>query len=153
MHLTIFIRNLPKNTELKNLYQLMKDQCEFHGDDVRPVKATGTRWIDHKLQHAIPEIENSKDRSTLRSKFEKLIDAKVLRSLLLKYLASPLKNLISILFLLLRTLNQSNEVMRNYSKSSRPTPKQYLPIYQRSLPSSQKLREMRMENQSIKIRN
>ena len=28
----------------------MKDQYEFHGDGVRPVKATGTRWIDHKLR-------------------------------------------------------------------------------------------------------
>ena len=27
----------------------MKDQYEFHGDGVRPIKATGTQWIDHKL--------------------------------------------------------------------------------------------------------
>ena len=73
----------------------MKDQYEFHGDGVRPVKATGTRWIDHKLraierlvdkfglycQHiqlAIPEIKNSKDHAILRGKFEKSIHAKVL---------------------------------------------------------------------------
>ena len=35
----------------------MKDQYEFHGDGVRPVKATGTRWIDHKLR----AIEQSVD--------------------------------------------------------------------------------------------
>ena len=71
----------------------MKDQYEFHGDGVRPVNATGTQWIDHNLRalerlvdkfgllhihHAIPEIKNSKNRATLRGKFEKLIDAKVL---------------------------------------------------------------------------
>ena len=84
-----------KHRELKNLYQLMKDQYEFHGDGVRPVKSTGTQWINHKLctmeqlvekfglycqhlEHAIPEIKNSKDRATLPGKFEKLIDAKVL---------------------------------------------------------------------------
>ena len=50
--------------------------------------------------------------------------------------------------LLLSTLNQPNEVMRNYS-SSRAIPKPYLPIYQNSVPSLQRLREMRMENQSI----
>lgn len=32
------------------------------------------------LQHAIPKIKNSKDRTTLRGKFEKLINAKVLCS-------------------------------------------------------------------------
>ena len=73
----------------------MKDQYESHEDGLRPVKATGTQWINHKLcaiewlvdkfglycqhiQHAIPEIKNSKDRATLQGKFEKLIDTKVL---------------------------------------------------------------------------
>ena len=73
MHLYYLYKESSKNGELKNLHQLMKDQCEFHGDGVRPVKATGIRWIDHKLraierlvdkfglfcqhiQHAIPEI-------------------------------------------------------------------------------------------------
>ena len=77
----------------------MKDQCEFYGDGVRPVKATSTGWIDHKLhaiewlvdnfglycqhiQHAIPEIKISKDLATLQDKFEKLIDTKVLLSLM-----------------------------------------------------------------------
>ena len=73
----------------------MKDEFEMYGDDVKPVKATGTRWIDHRmramqrlvdkyglycqhLQHAIPETKSTKDRATLKGKFEKLIDAKVL---------------------------------------------------------------------------
>ena len=64
----------------------MKDQYQFHGDGVRPVNATGTRWIDHKLcaieqlvdkfglycqhiQHTVPKIKISNDRATLPSKF------------------------------------------------------------------------------------
>ena len=51
MHLYYLYKKFSKkHRELKNLYQLMKDQYEFHGDGVRPVKATGTRWIDHKLR-------------------------------------------------------------------------------------------------------
>ena len=73
----------------------MKDEFEMYGDGVKPVKATGTGWIDHRihamqrlldkyglycqhLQHAIPETKSAKDRTTLKGKFEKLIDAKVL---------------------------------------------------------------------------
>ena len=58
---------------------------------VRPVKGTGTRWIDCKLwaieqlvdkfglycqhiQHAITKVKNSKDHTTLQGKFEKLIN-------------------------------------------------------------------------------
>ena len=39
-----------KHRKLKNLYQLMKDQYEFHGDGARPVRDSGTQWIDHKLR-------------------------------------------------------------------------------------------------------
>ena len=55
----------------------MKGQFEMQGDGVRPTKATGTRWIDHKiramehvinkyglycqhLQHAITDTKNQK---------------------------------------------------------------------------------------------
>ena len=77
----------------------MKDQYEFHRDGVRPIKATSTQWIDHKLC----AVERLVD----------IFDAKVLLrygflvtfSLLLKYLALPLTDLILILLLLLRTLN------------------------------------------------
>ena len=41
MHLYyLYKKSSKKHRELKNLYQLMKDQYEFHGDGVRPVKAT-----------------------------------------------------------------------------------------------------------------
>ena len=62
---------------------------------VRPLKASGTQWIDHKigamghliekfglytmhLQNVIIATHSSKGRSTLAGKFKKLIDAKVL---------------------------------------------------------------------------
>ena len=61
----------------------------------RPLKATGTRWIGHKiaamgrviekfglytqhLQHSIDTAKNSKDRATLQGKFTKLIIARFL---------------------------------------------------------------------------
>ena len=73
----------------------MKDEFKMYGDGVKTVKATGTRWIDHRmramkrlvdkyglycqhLQHAIPETKSAEDGATLKGKFEKLIDTKVL---------------------------------------------------------------------------
>ena len=67
----------------------------MYGGGIKPVKSTGTRWIDHRiramqrlvykfglycqhLQHAIPEIKSSKDHAVLQQKFDKLVDAKVL---------------------------------------------------------------------------
>ena len=50
MHLYyLYKKSSKKHRELKKLYQL-KDQYEFHGDGVRPVKTTSTRWINHKLR-------------------------------------------------------------------------------------------------------
>ena len=62
---------------------------------MRTLKASGTRWIDHKigamgglieklglytmhLQNVITATHSSKDRSTLEGKFKKMFDAKVL---------------------------------------------------------------------------
>ena len=73
----------------------MKDEFEMYGGGIKPVKSTGTRWIDHRiramqrlvdkyelycqhLQHANPETKKTTDRATLQGKFDKLIDAKVL---------------------------------------------------------------------------
>ena len=63
----------------------------MYGDGVRPTKATGTRWVDHKiramervvdmyglycqhLQHAITDTRKSKDRASLQEKFNKVVD-------------------------------------------------------------------------------
>ena len=50
---------------------------------VWPLKATGTRWFDHKiaaqhLQHSVDTAKKSEDRATLQGKFAKLINAKFL---------------------------------------------------------------------------
>ena len=67
----------------------------MYGDGVRPTKATGTRWIHHKihamdcvinkyrlycqhLQHVITDTKKSKDKTMLQGKFNKLVDAKIL---------------------------------------------------------------------------
>ena len=72
----------------------MKVQFEMYGDGVRPTKATGTGWIDHKiraiervvdkyglycqhLQHAITDTRKSQDRASLQGKFNKPVDAKI----------------------------------------------------------------------------
>ena len=73
----------------------MKDGFEMYGDGMKPVKSTGTCWIDHlihamqrlvdkyglycqHLQHTIPEIKKTKDCAIIRGKFDKLINVKVL---------------------------------------------------------------------------
>ena len=67
----------------------------MYGDGVRLTKATGTRWIHHKihamdrvvnkyrlycqhLQHAITDTKKSKDKTMLQGKFNKLVNAKIL---------------------------------------------------------------------------
>ena len=67
----------------------------MYSASVRPLKATATRWIDHKvaamgrviekfglytqhLQHSIDTAKKSQDRVTLQGKFTKLINTKSL---------------------------------------------------------------------------
>ena len=51
MHLFYLYKNSSKkHRKLKNLYQIMKDEFEMYGDDIKPVKATMTQWIDHRMQ-------------------------------------------------------------------------------------------------------
>ena len=46
----LYKKSSKKHRELKNLYQILKDQFEYGGADIKPVKATGTRWIDYQLR-------------------------------------------------------------------------------------------------------
>ena len=97
MHLFyLYKKSSKKHRELKNFYHLLEGQFEMYSAGVRPLKATGTRWIGHKiaamgrvigkfglytqqhLQHSIDTAKNSKDRATLQGKFTKLINAKFL---------------------------------------------------------------------------
>ena len=73
----------------------MKDEFEMYRGRIKPVKSTGTHWIDYQicdmqhlvdkyklygqhLQHATPEKKKTKDRAILQGKFNKSINAKVL---------------------------------------------------------------------------
>ena len=140
----------------------MKDQYECHGDGV---KATGTQWIDQKLrameqlvdkfgpycqhiQHTISEIKNSKDRAKVLFCSGFFIDN---LSTAKAFSLTAQKSDIDIIGI----VENVESIKRGYEKllKTLPTPMQYLLIYQYSVPSSQKLREMRIQNQSIKIRN
>ena len=79
------------------------------GDGVKPVKSTGTRWIDHRiramarvidkfglytrhLHDFISREKNSKTKATVQGKLNKLLDAQViLRSAFLKDVLTPAK--------------------------------------------------------------
>ena len=110
MHLFyLYKKSSNKHRELKNLYELLQSQLEMFSAGVRPLKSSGTRWIDHKtgamgrltekfglytqhLQNAIATSRSAKDKSTLVGKFKKLIDAKVLlRSALFKDILADAK--------------------------------------------------------------
>ena len=76
------------------MYELIKDQYEMYGPGVKPVKASGTCWIDHRLhamqklvekyglymshlQNLIADTTKQTDFALLQGKFEKYVDAKV----------------------------------------------------------------------------
>ena len=83
MHLFyLYKKSSKKHRELKNFYHLLEGQFEMYSAGVQPLKATGTRWIDHKiaamvgiierfglytqhLQHSIDTAKNSQDHITL----------------------------------------------------------------------------------------
>ena len=142
----LYTKSSKKHRELKNLYELLKGEFEMFSSGVRPVKATGTRWIDHKLRamdrvvekfglycahlsNTISTTTNSKDRSTLEGKFDKLVDAKVLLrcALFTDILAEAKKfslitqksdiNIIGVLDLVESTKNNYERLFRKLSKN------------------------------------
>ena len=44
----LYTKSSKKHRKLKNLY-IFKGKFKMYTSGVRPMKATGTRWIDHKL--------------------------------------------------------------------------------------------------------
>ena len=51
MHLFyLYKKSSKKHQELKNFYHLLEGQFEMYSAGVWPLKATGTRWIDHKIR-------------------------------------------------------------------------------------------------------
>ena len=45
----MYKKSSKKHRELKNVYHLLEGQFEMYSAGARPLKATGTRWIDHKI--------------------------------------------------------------------------------------------------------
>ena len=91
----LYANSSKKQRELKNLFNVLEGQFEKYSAGVRSVKATGTRWTDHKiramdrvvekfglynqyLQNVISNTANAKARATIEGKYAKLVDAKVL---------------------------------------------------------------------------
>ena len=90
----LYTKSSKKHCKLKNLY-ILKGEFKMYTSGVRPTKATGTRWIDHKLMaldrligkfwlycvhltDIMSTTTNSKQKTTLEEKFNKLVDLKVL---------------------------------------------------------------------------
>ena len=91
----LYTKSSKEHGELKNLYDILKSEFEIYTSTVRLVKATSTRWINHKLRamdcliekfelchvhlnDIISTTTNSKEKATLEGKFNNLVDAKVL---------------------------------------------------------------------------
>ena len=93
--LYLYKKSSKKHGKLKNFYHFLEGQFEMYSAGVRPLKAIGTRWIDHKitamehviekfglytqdLQHSIDTAKKSQNHATLQGKFTKLVNAKFL---------------------------------------------------------------------------
>ena len=91
----LYTKSSKKFRKLKNVYHILQDEFDMYGLGIKPVKSTGTRWIDHKLramerlvekfglytqhlENVLESIRSSKDKAILQGKFNKLIDSKVL---------------------------------------------------------------------------
>ena len=110
MHLYyLYQKSSKKLRELKKLFKDIKGDFEMFGDGVKPVKSTGTRWIDHRLRAMervidkfglytrhlgdfISREKNGKNRATVQGKLNKLLEAQViLRSAFLRDILTPAK--------------------------------------------------------------
>ena len=45
----LYAKSCKKHRELKNLFSVLEGQFEIYSAGVRPMKATETSWIDHKI--------------------------------------------------------------------------------------------------------
>ena len=46
----LYEKSVKKGRELVEIHSLMKETMEFDSAGVRPVRASGTRWIAHKAK-------------------------------------------------------------------------------------------------------
>ena len=105
----LYKRSSKKLRELKQLASILRNVYCFENDSIRPEKATGTRWIDHKMRamaklndkfgvyaahlaNVIADTTKKCDRATLQGKYDEFTEANVLlRSAFLSDLLSPAK--------------------------------------------------------------
>ena len=105
----LYHKSSKKLCELKLLFKDIKEDFEMFGDCVKPVKSTGTQWIDHRiramarvidkfglytrhLHYFISKEKNSKTKATVQGKLNKLLDTQViLRNAFLKYVLTSAK--------------------------------------------------------------
>ena len=105
----LYKKSSKKLRELKLLADVLREQYSFESGSIRPEKATGTPWIDHKLramaklnnkfgiyaahlENVISDTSKQCDWATLQGKLNNMTDAKVLlRSAFLFDLLSPAK--------------------------------------------------------------
>ena len=96
LHLFYLYKNSSKKVrELKNLYQILKEQFETYGNNIRPVMSNGTSWIDLRIrameklvnkfglymqhiQNITPDTTKQLDCVKLRGKFSTLIESNVI---------------------------------------------------------------------------
>ena len=97
MHLYYLYQNSSKKAcELKVLFDELKKIYEIDGKGVKSIRATRTRWVDHKLkvmsrfasnfgvymqhlQNVIADKLKKCDHATLTGKYDKLVDTSVLK--------------------------------------------------------------------------
>ena len=96
LHLFYLYKNSSKKVrELKNLYQILKEQFETYGNNIRPVMSNGTSWIDLRIrameklvnkfglymqhiQNITPDTTKQLDCVKLQGKFSTLIESNVI---------------------------------------------------------------------------
>ena len=107
----MYEKSSKKTRELKELFSILNEVYVFENQEVKPHRATGTRWIAHKLKSLknyidkfglyIHHIENipadttkKTDKATLDGKYRLLVNTKTfLLSCLLVDLCEPARNL------------------------------------------------------------
>ena len=74
----LYKKSSKKLRELRQLHAVLKDVYTFNNDQVRPSKASGTRWIAQHLENIIADTSKQTDKAKLEGKRRKMVQASVL---------------------------------------------------------------------------
>ena len=107
----IYEKSSKKPRELKELFRILNEVYVFENQEVKPHRATGTRWIAHKLkslknyidkfglcihhtENILADATKKSDKATLEGKYRLLVNTKIFGlSCLLVDLLEPARNL------------------------------------------------------------